>query len=78
MALDFWPPTIYGLIRGGFLGRKEYGNGLMDTFIVLAGMGLFLHRIADKFRQQVQYTNELNKQKFDFRVGGCLLGLFQS
>ncbi|MFZ3091216.1 MAG: hypothetical protein WA240_11415 [Nitrospirota bacterium] len=41
-----------GSFGGGFLAGAEYGKWVgWTTFIVLAGMGLFLHRIADKFRQ---------------------------
>jgi len=40
-----------GSFGGGFLAGAEYGKWVgWITFIILAGMGLFLHKIADKIR----------------------------
>ena len=41
-----------GSFGGGFLAGAEYGKWIgWATFIMLAGLGIFLHGVADKTRQ---------------------------
>ena len=43
---------VLGSFKFGFLAYAEYGKWVgWITFIILVSLGVFLHRVADKFRK---------------------------